>query len=97
MRKLILAAGTLGILTAAGVATASAQYMGPSYQTGVYEGRNVYMEPAPTVVYESPRYVAPVPMNGPDYSYQPNYTDPWYQPSDQAIINQQRVNDRASR
>ncbi|MDF2621447.1 MAG: hypothetical protein K0S00_4106 [Xanthobacteraceae bacterium] len=94
MRKLILAASALGMLTAGGVATASAQYLGPAY---VYEGRNVYMDPGPTVVYESPRYVAPVPMVGPSYSYQPNYTDPWYLPSDQAIINQQRANSRSSR
>lgn len=94
MRKLILAASALGMLTAGGVATASAQYMGPAYGTYVYEGRNVYMEPAP--VYTE-RYVRVTPPLGPSYGYEPSYADPWYMPGDQAIINQQRVNSRASR
>lgn len=94
MSKLLLAASTLGILTAGGIATASAQYMGPTYETRVYEGRNVYVEPAPMY---GDRYVAPVPRVGPNYSYEPNYTDPWYAPGDQAIINQDRANSRNSR
>lgn len=94
MRKLILATATLGILTAGGIATASAQYRGPTYETRVYEGRNVYMEPGP--VYTE-RYVRVTPPLGPSYGYEPSYADPWYMPGDQAIINQERVNSRSSR
>lgn len=101
MRKLILATATLGILTAAGVATATAQYRepiygGPVYRGPVYEGRNVYMaEPRGGVVYGN-RYMRTAPL-GPSYGYEPSYADPWYMPGDQAIINQERANERSSR
>ncbi|MCK0208638.1 hypothetical protein MWN33_11410 [Starkeya koreensis] len=99
MRKLILATATLGILGAAGgMAHADPQYRGayygPGYGSSVYEGRNVYVAPDGPVVYSN-GYVRTVRPMGPSYGYQPTYADPWYQPGDQAIINQERANQRS--
>lgn len=96
MRTLILAAAAAGILgVSAGVASATPEYRGPYYGPGVYEGRNVYVEPRGPVYSEG--YVRTVRPMGPAYGYEPTYADPWYQYGDQAIINQQRANDRSSR
>lgn len=97
MRTLILATAAAGILGAtAGVVNATPEYRGPYYGPGVYEGRNVYVEPRGPVVY-SDGYVRTTRPMGPAYGYEPTYADPWYQPGDQAIINQERANDRSSR
>ncbi len=94
MRKFILAASTLGILTVGGVMNANAQtYVqpAPGYYSGqtVYEGRNTY----------APGYPA-----GPGYydGATNGRTDPtdntmWMAPGDQAIINQERANQRSER
>lgn len=99
MRKIILAAAAVGILgAAAGTAQADPQYRGayygPGYGSGIYEGRNVYVEPEGPAVYSN-GYVRTVRPMGPAYGYEPTYADPWYQPGDQAIINQQRANGRS--
>lgn len=102
MRKIALAAATLGIMFA-GVVAANAQY----YQVDPYDGGTAYDEPGVTVVepgypvYEGRNvYVAPGP-----YYVEPETTVPsqrtrrdfmmWKEPGDQAIINQERANERA--
>lgn len=98
MRKIVLAAATVGILAAGGVGAAFADpaYRGPDYRGPVHEGRNVYMG---KTYYGGRSYGPPVrsaPL-GPSYGYEPSYADPWYMPGDQAIINQERANKRSER
>lgn len=92
MRKLLLASATLGILAAGAAGSAFAD---PNYRGQVYEGRNAYVGER---YYGEPVYNAPVraPL-GPSYGYEPSYADPWYMRGDQAIINQERVNERSER
>jgi hypothetical protein len=106
MRKIVLAAATLGILSAGGIVAANAQY----YQVDPYARGEVYAEPGATVVepgygprlYEGRNvYVEPGP--GPIYDHDATVPSQktardfliWKQPGDQNIINQERSNERA--
>lgn len=96
MRKIALAAATVAVFAAGGMA-ANAQYRGE-----VYEEPGMYVEVPPgAVVYDRydgrSYYVAPDQGAGFNPRNEPNHTDPWYMPGDQAIINQQRQNDRSTR
>ncbi|MCK0195661.1 hypothetical protein MWN34_01925 [Ancylobacter sp. 6x-1] len=93
MRKIILAASTLGVLAMGGVVNANAQtYMETAqpygYQSGpvVYEGRNTYVGPErPTYYYDG--------ITNRDQAYNTQ----WTQPGDAAILNQERANERSRR
>ncbi len=106
MRKIVLAAATLGILSAGGIVAANAQY----YAVDPYDDGVVYGEPGVTVV--EPGYRAPVyegrnvyvePGPGPIYDHEATVPSQntardlriWKQPGDQNIINQERSNERA--
>jgi hypothetical protein len=100
MRKIVLAAATLGILSVGGIVSANAQYYqvdpyARGYVYGepgvtvvgppVYEGRNVYVAPDP---YLEPETTVPSQRTRRDFMY-------WKEPGDQNIINQERANERA--
>lgn len=104
MRKILLAAATLGILSAGGIVAANAQY----YEVDPYQNGTVYGEPGVTVVqpaeplYEGRNvYVDPGP--GPIYDHEATVPSQktqrdflmWKEPGDQNIINQDRANDRS--
>lgn len=106
MRKIILAAATLGILSAGGIVAANAQY----YAVDPYDDGAVYGQPGVTVVvpgYRSPVYEGRnvYVETGPGPIYDHDATVPsqntardfliWKQPGDQNIINQERSNERA--
>lgn len=102
MRKIVLAAATLGIL-AAGGAAARADWVEPGvvvapnapayYAHGpVYEGRNVYVVPNPNHVYADPWL-----NHEPAYQRgRATFGTQWVMPGDQNIINQERANDRSN-
>lgn len=102
MRKIVLAAATLGILSAGGIVAANAQYYAVDpYEDGygspgvtvvvprapLYEGRNVYIDPGPGPIYDHEATV-PSQKTARDFLI-------WKQPGDQNIINQERANERA--
>jgi hypothetical protein len=106
MRKIVLAAATLGILSAGGIVAANAQY----YAVDPYADGGVYGEPGVTVV--EPGYGAPLyegrnvyvePGPGPIYDHEATVPSQdtardlriWKLPGDQNIINQERSNERA--
>jgi hypothetical protein len=104
MRKIVLAAATLGILSAGGIVSANAQY----YAVDPYRDGYSYGGPGVTVVtpggpiYEGRNvYVDPGP--GPIYDHEATVPSQdtardflmWKQPGDQNIINQERANERA--
>ncbi|QJP12651.1 hypothetical protein G3545_02620 [Starkeya sp. ORNL1] len=106
MRKIVLAAATLGILSIGGIINANAQY----YQVDPYARGEVYAQPGVTVV--EPGYAGPVyegrnvyvePGPGPIYDHEATVPSQktardlliWKQPGDQNIINQERANERA--
>jgi len=99
MRKLFIAASTLGVLAIGGIVNAQAQYLyedryDDPYADRVVEGRNIYAprayERAPDDYYDGYGY------RYEGYGYRgPTYDTQWMVPGDAAILNQQRANQRS--